>query len=806
MPVRRPARRLAYRAALLLALGTYLGASTGAVDPAPVAAAAEGRTIPGPGGLSVTVTPADLSTVRSGDRVHLVFRGLDKTQFVDFVGNCPSPFPVPVKDLASGPQLPLACYASFDSGLPGAVDTVTGLNLAASSQVRKLYPAKDGTVTVDYLVGSGKSTGNVAYYLFYADGRTDTVKSLTCGPADPCSIGFSVLSTVAPGQDTASWVDLSSLTVRPAPYGTVASGCSASDVATVPAVGPERGQLLLSTLNRGLCTAAPAALPVNYVATGEPSVSGVGTSADLAVAGSSLLAATDAPPPSAGRVLVPLGLSATVLAQVGAPPPQDSLYPGQKVYGQPLPPLSLRAADAARVVVHDFPSKNGLDGQPVGENTLGQDLMRLPGNDVLKGFDPSLFGLPLNAAPTVTYPTGPDSAPAALSSFLAAAAPAEWRYPASDPNRVLKRVGEQIGVTSSFDPLVDTGNKSNNTALPQLTSAASTVNSLYSAILAKDIPGQLPGALACPFRSVPDNEDKRRLAAGCVRFLVGDASTMADLRLPAAKVANASGNYVAPTPAALQAASAGAVPDDKGVLALKAPTGGAYPMTFVEYAVVPAAPLLTEDCLPRTAQQDRLRSFLTYATGPGQSALPPGMAPLTPELKALAAAAIAKVGTGPATGPCAPVATPSPAPSGGATSGGTVDAGSATGPGASGFGPDGGSSGRSDGLGTYGTPGASGTAGGSSRAAGATAPQPASAPAVAAAADRIEAAVPRFGGVPVAGGVALPLTGLALLVAALSTAGLASGGRGPSPRGVAEGALRRVAGLRRRLPLGAGAT
>jgi len=88
---------------------------------------------------------------------------------------------------------------------------------------------------------------------------------------------------------------------------------------------------------------------------------------------------------------------------------------------------------------------------------------------------------------------------------------------------------------------------------------------------------------------------------------------------------------------------------------------GAYPLTFVEYAVVPKAPLLDDSCRTR-AQQSMLTAFLTYVTGPGQATLAPGLVPLTQDLAAEAAAAIAKIGKGTPTGACAPRPTATPNP------------------------------------------------------------------------------------------------------------------------------------------------
>jgi hypothetical protein len=80
-----------------------------------------------------------------------------------------------------------------------------------------------------------------------------------------------------------------------------------------------------------------------------------------------------------------------------------------------------------------------------------------------------------------------------------------------------------------------------------------------------------------------------------------------------------------------------------------------YPLTYVEYAIAPAQPLLNADCTPDTAAQTALNEWLTFLVGQGQQDLPSGMAPLPSPLTAQAQAAIAKVGTG------APACTPATA-------------------------------------------------------------------------------------------------------------------------------------------------
>jgi hypothetical protein len=114
-----------------------------------------------------------------------------------------------------------------------------------------------------------------------------------------------------------------------------------------------------------------------------------------------------------------------------------------------------------------------------------------------------------------------------------------------------------------------------------------------------------------------------------------------------------SATYVAPTKSTMQAAVSDMAPQADGTL-VPDPRGGPvngsqpYPLTYVEYAIVPTQPLMTATCAPRSQSQQDLTAWLNYITGVGQTNgqtnLPAGMAPLTSALQAQAQAAIAKVG------------------------------------------------------------------------------------------------------------------------------------------------------------------
>ena len=107
--------------------------------------------------------------------------------------------------------------------------------------------------------------------------------------------------------------------------------------------------------------------------------------------------------------------------------------------------------------------------------------------------------------------------------------------------------------------------------------------------------------------------------------------------------------YVVPTSSSMEAAVANMTEQTDGTL-LPNPDGAAvngvepYPLTYVEYAIAPAQPLLNSDCTADTAAQTAMNQWLTFLVNQGQADLPAGMAPLPSTLVAQATADIAKVG------------------------------------------------------------------------------------------------------------------------------------------------------------------
>ena len=142
-------------------------------------------------------------------------------------------------------------------------------------------------------------------------------------------------------------------------------------------------------------------------------------------------------------------------------------------------------------------------------------------------------------------------------------------------------------------------------------------------------------------------------------WAVTDAATANALAMTPVQIAydGDSVNFVGPTQAAMDAAVTTMTSTADGRL-LPDPTkfddsSGpevdgqlAYPMTYVEYAIVPKAPLVDKSCAPRSGSQALMNNWLKYVVNEGQANLPGGLQPLTNDLKAAATAAIAQVGTG----------------------------------------------------------------------------------------------------------------------------------------------------------------
>ena len=660
---RRPLhRRALHRRALVLVLAALAllvpAAASGA--PSPGDPAPRVLTDPKAGSaITLSVTPASLAGVKQGDVVHLHFAGLTANEYVNSIGTCPAGLPISKMALTNKNTGQHACAARLPTGLTGDTDPTSLNTPGLSTSTYHANPDLSGNVDVDFLVGSGTSVGTYGYTVDFTHGPSKTYPSLACDPTHPCTIGF----VVQRADGITNWTDLTSLGLAPGPIGgSGAQGCTGlSATTTVTATGPERLQNPIAALDRSFCAATPSPIPVSYVPTGlgenDPSgVPTVGTTSDLAFIGSPALTKS---PLAAGQVRIPIALNAVSVAQLGGLT-SPSFTPGQLASTVTDPgSIALSTSDVARIVLHDFPTSipdtlatTAADGAKY--NPLGAAILTRSTNaKKLPTLDPSLIGFPFVMAPTTTYSVGEDSTAIALSSLLAAGAPSAWTFPDNAVNRSLGRATKAVGPVSDFGSLVDHSTVVTGTVL---TSQTSSVGGLYSAKISKDITSG-NYANMCPFIASSDLPPyQKALTKGCLRFAVMDTATAATISVTSARI-SAGTDYAAPTTGTMQKAAAGAL----GTAGYYASTdASAYPLTFVEYAVVPTAPLLDDSCKPRT-QQTTLKAYLSYAVGAGQGNLSAGLAPLTPQLVAQANAAIAQIGTGKPTGACAPKPAPTPA-------------------------------------------------------------------------------------------------------------------------------------------------
>ncbi len=602
--------------------------------------------------IKVEVTPGASSTWRQGDIISFHISGMTKLMSLKTLGTCPSDLP-PVGDFPAGVKgstkndldptyLSVFCGKKFSTGIPGGADA-TGDTPALSSTVVDAYAGKGGTIDVNFRVGMGRQLDELGPTLFFHDYRQEPHDPVTCDADSACVVGFGF----ARG-DGSFFTDVTDLTFSPTPKATFDTGtCTGLNaLQTLTASGPERLQTPLSALDRGFCGTRSSPIPVSFLSSeigeaGPTGISAVGTSADLAFIGSPALTTT---PLTAGQVAVPIAINAAALAQSGGTS-SPSLAAGQFAYNPaPLPTIRLAPSDVAGIVLHDYPTTPYDSRVPQTDfNPLGDRIAK--GNPGLDGFDPSHAGLPFTPVPTPTYGVGQNSVAVSLSDYLSTKAATAWVYPDNSFNQALKRVGKAVGALTSFDPLVDL--PAGETA-PHLTSQMSSINSIFSVMALKDSPHFSPGDVTCPLSLPPAAAAGNRwMQDGCVRFVVLDAASAVSVGLTSVALPSgpSAADYSAPTVDALTSAatSAAGKVGDKGYF--QTTTSGAYPLTFVEYAVVSTNALVDDGCAPRTAQQQMLKDFLGYATTTGQAALPAGLAGLTPELVTQATAAIARIGT-----------------------------------------------------------------------------------------------------------------------------------------------------------------
>ncbi len=127
-------------------------------------------------------------------------------------------------------------------------------------------------------------------------------------------------------------------------------------------------------------------------------------------------------------------------------------------------------------------------------------------------------------------------------------------------------------------------------------------------------------------------------------WAVADLTTVDALDMYSVTIDNAAGTPVRAEPQAMADAVAAMTTTPDGMLIADPSSTQGYPLTYVEYVLVPAEPLSDASGACRTDSQALLTKWLTYVTGDGQQNLPDGLQPLPADLQAEAQQKIAEVG------------------------------------------------------------------------------------------------------------------------------------------------------------------
>jgi len=460
------------------------------------------------------------------------------------------------------------------------------------------YP--DGSTSVTRLrVGTGTAQWGPA--------EDPTRFSLTCDPSNPCRL---VVSTLLSSQRI---IDSSTLLTFADTNPIGACGGTEPDAPT--AAGPDRLTGAWIDLTRAKCQATGSKVSTQSVFAGE----GDGHRAyasGLADFTYSAVGPTFTRPSAAATrssVSVPIGVNAVVIGVLGGYATTETNWPSGVA----------KPFDDVQVTMGEMATLFGKD--PFAFDATYASILRDRNPEMQRApLVSSLKNVPLAAA-------GADATSWFATSAFDTLAPSEWT---SSPIGVDGNTpNAPRGVHESF-------------ALADPPFSISFVE-LYSSL------GQIKRT-AAQSESAPGQY-------GPI-WILTDLATAREIGIPTVALQNSSGAFVEPTDESLLAA----VPD----LQLQAdgtylPQVGtpssspsAYPLTFVEHAVVPTEPLLDTACVARTATQQILAGWLAYVTGAGQAELPDGVVALPPALAAQAARAQSVVGTAALTGPCAPAPPP----------------------------------------------------------------------------------------------------------------------------------------------------
>jgi sortase A len=425
--------------------------------------------------------------------------------------------------------------------------------------------------------------------------------SLTCDPDHPCAL----VAQIATSTGLEFWTtELHFGTDDPL------AGCGGAAKGIVSTAGSDQMSDAWSAWSRDACTKPGfSGAPTRGVFSGEGLAMTGFTSGDVDLAYTAAgydsaigLGPTD-PSTQRDAVATPVALNAAVIA-VGGGYRQDT---GDKA---PYPPLKVTVAEMAAMFAGGVPY--------VIRDDLGYKAGILNRN-------PSLGGSLFATVPT-NRPMAPAEAEASswyMTNYFTKFAAADWVSPRDgDAPR-----GASAAIATAVPGFTDLDTFSGRPLLQKVTDQAADAV----------------------------------LSVGPI-WAMTDLATAKALGMTPVAIQAPDGSFVSPTPENMAAAVATMKPDDHGLLQpdpqaaeASAAVDGVtpYPLTYVQYALTPAQPLVEADCTLRTDSQALLTKWLTYVTTDGQSNLPEGFVGLPDSLEQEAAASIQKVGATPLTGACA---------------------------------------------------------------------------------------------------------------------------------------------------------
>jgi hypothetical protein len=486
-------------------------------------------------------------------------------------------------------------YDTSDDLLPFGKGDCPNAGLSSSATpggAASLDPLPDGSAAIGTLrVGTGR--------VEWGPASDPTKFSLTCDTANPCRLVVDVQTSTGRIIEGSALIEFSDSEALGACGGTAPGALSAS--------GSDRFIDTWARWTRDQCKSAGVKASSNAVLTGE------GLGLEAFATGQADLAYSATGPSVPGRAIekprrsvsVPVALNAVVIGMLGGYPSEAADWPS----GVPRPFSDVRvtAGEMAALFGQGF---FGFSPQP-GDATLSRNPQLASGVTGLGG--PALA------------PSGSDATTYFATRWFSTRAAGSWRTPAVPlddiPSLTPRGITDELSAADPAFPVAISSQYSARASLKQKVGAASLTNA-----------GAYP-----------------------MTWVLTDLATAQQLGIPVASLENSRGEFVAPTAASLVAATTTMDKSDDGtVVPGTAPdAAGAYPLAFVEHMVVPAEPLLDADCAPRTDSQKLLADWVSYVTGPGQASLL-GLQPLTPELKTIATASAAKIGTAPVTGDCKP--------------------------------------------------------------------------------------------------------------------------------------------------------